>query len=131
MNTNATELTVSTEVLEKMAAIAAMEVEGVAGIAKRAVDLRDAVKNRSAFTGVKAESENGAIVISVYITLKQNAKVHIAAEAVQKNIKEKIQTMTGTAVTRVNVTVADIAFEAPKAPEKAAKTDGAEGEIQA
>lgn len=131
MNTNATELTVSTEVLEKMAAIAAMEVEGVAGIAKRAVDLRDAVKNRSAFTGVKAESENGAIVISVYITLKQNAKIHIAAEAVQKNIKEKIQTMTGTAVTRVNVTVADIAFEAPKAPEKAAKTDGAEGEIQA
>ncbi len=131
MNTNATELTVSTEVLEKMAAIAAMEVEGVAGIAKRAVDLRDAVKNRSAFTGVKAESENGAIVISVYITLKQNAKVHIAAEAVQKNIKEKIQTMTGTAVTRVNVTVADIAFEAPKAPEKAAKIDGAEGEIQA
>lgn len=131
MNTNATELTVSTEVLEKMAAIAAMEVEGVAGIAKRAVDLRDAVKNRSAFTGVKAESENGAIVISVYITLKQNAKVHVAAEAVQKNIKEKIQTMTGTAVTRVNVTVADIAFEAPKAPEKAAKTDGAEGEIQA
>ena len=131
MNTNATELTVSTEVLEKMAAIAAMEVEGVAGIAKRAVDLRDAVKNRSAFTGVKAESENGAIVISVYITLKQNAKVHVAAEAVQKNIKEKIQTMTGTAVTRVNVTVADIAFEAPKAPEKAAKTDGAEGDIQA
>ena len=131
MNTNATELTVSTEVLEKMAAIAAMEVEGVAGIAKRAVDLRDAVKNRSAFTGVKAESENGAIVISVYITLKQNAKVHVAAEAVQKNIKEKIQTMTGTAVTRVNVNVADIAFEAPKAPEKAAKTDGAEGEIQA
>ncbi len=131
MNTNATELTVSTEVLEKMAAIAAMEVEGVAGIAKRAVDLRDAVKNRSAFTGVKAESENGAIVISVYITLKQNAKVHVAAEAVQKNIKEKIQTMTGTAVTRVNVTVADIAFEAPKAPEKAAKIDGAEGEIQA
>lgn len=131
MNTNATELTVSTEVLEKMAAIAAMEVEGVAGIAKRAVDLRDAVKNRSAFTGVKAESENGAIVISVYITLKQNAKVHVAAEAVQKNIKEKIQTMTGTAVTRVNVTVADIAFEAPKAPEKTAETDGAEGEIQA
>lgn len=131
MNTNATELTVSTEVLEKMAAIAAMEVEGVAGIAKRAVDLRDAVKNRSAFTGVKAESENGAIVISVYITLKQNAKVHIVAEAVQKNIKEKIQTMTGTAVTRVNVTVSDIDFDKPKAPEKAAKTDGAEGEIQA
>lgn len=123
MNNNATELSVSTEVLEKMASIAALEVEGVSGIAKRAVDLKDAVKNRSAFTGVKAESVNGAIVISVYITLKQNAKVHITAEAVQKNIKEKIQTMTGTAVTRVNVTVADIAFDAPAQPEKASEKE--------
>lgn len=123
MNTNATELTVSTEVLEKMAAIAATEVEGVAGIAKRAVDLKDAVKNRSAFTGVKAESENGAIVISVYITLRQDAKAQAVAEAVQKNIKEKIQNMTGTAVTRVNVTVADIAFDAPAAAEKPADAE--------
>lgn len=119
MNTNGAQLSVSTEVLEKMASIAALEVEGVAGIAKKAVDLKDAVKNRSAFTGVKAESVNGAIVISVYITLKQNAKVHLTAEAVQKNIKEKIQNMTGTAVTQVNVNVADISFDAPsKAQEK-------------
>ena len=119
MNTNGAELSVSTEVLEKMASIAALEVEGVAGISKRAVDLKDAVKNKSAFKGVKAESVNGAIIITVFVALKQNAKVNVVAEAVQKNVKEKIQTMTGTAVTRVNVTVADITFEAPEKAEKA------------
>ena len=31
-----------------------------------------------------------------------------AAEAVQSNIKEKVQTMTGAAVTKVNVIVADL-----------------------
>lgn len=114
MNTNSTELSVSAEVLEKMASIAALEVDGVAGIAKKTVDLKDAVKSLSVFNGVKAESVNGAIIISVYITLKQNAKVHMVAEAVQKNIKEKIQSMTGTAVTKVNVNIADIAFDNAK-----------------
>ena len=33
------------------------------------------------------------------------------AENVQKNVKEKLQNMTGSAITRVNVNVADIAFE--------------------
>ena len=32
------------------------------------------------------------------------------AEAVQQNVKEKIQTMTGTAVTRVNVNIEDLDF---------------------
>ena len=36
------------------------------------------------------------------------------AEAVQLNVKDKIQAMTGTAVTKVNVIVADIDIEEPK-----------------
>ena len=61
---NKTELSVSTEVLEKMAELAACEVSGVKGV----------------------------------------------AEAVQQSVKDKIQTMTGTAVTRVNVNIEDIDF---------------------
>ena len=39
MDNNRTELSVNTEVLEKMAEISAKEVEGVTGIAKRTIDL--------------------------------------------------------------------------------------------
>lgn len=108
MNNNATVLSVNTEVLEKMAEIAAKEVEGVSGLSKKAIDLKNAVKTKQAFKGVKVENVNGAIKINVYICVEKNAPVKEVAEKVQANIKDKIQTMTNTAVTKVNVTVADI-----------------------
>ena len=110
MEENKTELSVNTEVLEKMAEIAAKEVEGVAGLSKKAVDIKGIIKSKSAFKGVKVENINGAIDISVYICVDSNAKMREVAEAVQQNVKEKIQTMTGTAVTRVNVNIEDLDF---------------------
>lgn len=111
MENNKTELSVNTEVLEKMAELAAKEVEGVAGLSKKSIDLKGIIKTKNAFKGVKVESINGAIEISVYICVKQNAKAREVAERVQNNIKDKIQTMTGNAVTQVNVIVADIEIE--------------------
>lgn len=108
MEDKKTVLSVSTEVLEKMAEIAAKEVDGVAGLSKKAMDIKGIVKTKNAFKGVKVETINGAIEISVYICLKADAKVKETAERVQENIKDKIQTMTGSAVTKVNVQVADI-----------------------
>lgn len=108
MEDKKTALSVSTEVLEKMAEIAAKEVDGVAGLSKKAMDIKGIVKTKNAFKGVKVETINGAIEISVYICLKADAKVKETAERVQENIKDKIQTMTGSAVTKVNVQVADI-----------------------
>ena len=108
MENNKTELSVSTEVVEKMAEIAAKEIPGVTGLSKKNIDLKGFVKSKNAFKGVKVENINGAVEISVYICVKQDANVKETAERVQQNIKDKIQTMTGTAVTPVNVSVADI-----------------------
>lgn len=114
MSEKTTELSVSTEVLEKMAEVAAKEVEGVFGLSKRSVDIRDAVKTGSALKSVKVESINGALAISLFVKIKNDANIREVAEAVQRNVKDKIQTMTGTAVTKVNVSVADVDFEAPE-----------------
>lgn len=108
MNNNGTALSVNTEVLEKMAELAAKEIDGVVGISKKAIDLKGAVKNKNAFKGVKVESINGALKLNVYITVKKDAHITEVAERVQENVKDKIQTMIGTAVTRVDVTIADI-----------------------
>lgn len=115
MNNNKTELSVNTEVLEKMAGIAAKEIDGVTGLSKKAIDLKGAVKSKTPFKGVKVESVNGAIKINVYICVSKDAHVKEVAEKVQENVKEKIQTMTGTAVTQVNVSVADVEFEEAEA----------------
>ena len=108
MSEKITELSVSSEVLEKMAELAAKEIDGVASLSKKTVDIKGAVKSGTAFKGVKVENINGAISINVYICIKQNAHARTVSEAVQRNVKDKIQTMTGTAVTKVNVIVADI-----------------------
>ena len=81
---NKTELSVSTEVLEKMAELAACEIEGVKGVSKKAIDLKGALKTKSVVKGVKVESVNGAIDISVYICVDSNAKMREVAEAVQQ-----------------------------------------------
>lgn len=108
MENKRTELSVSTDVIEKMAEIAAMEVDGVVSISKKAIDLKGMVKVKNAFKGVKVENVNGAIEISVFICVAKNVKIKDVAEKVQQNIKEKIQNMTGSAVTQVNVNIADI-----------------------
>jgi uncharacterized alkaline shock family protein YloU len=61
--------------------------------------------------GIKIERVNGALEIGVYIVLKKGTKVRDIAEKIQANVKDKIQTMTNTAVTRVNVIIADIVFD--------------------
>lgn len=108
MNNKKTELSVNTEVLEKMAEMSAKEIDGVVGVSKKSIDLKSAVKSKNAFKGVKVESVNGALKINVYIAVEKTAHITEVAEKVQQNVKDKIQTMTGTAVTQVNVTVADI-----------------------
>ena len=108
---NKTELSISTEGLAKIAEIAAKEIDGVAGLSKKAIDLKGAIKSKEPFKGIKVESVNGALKINVYICVKKDAVVKEVAEKVQENVKEKIQTMTGTAVTQVNVNVADVQLE--------------------
>lgn len=118
MQDNKTELSVSEEVLEKMAELAALEVDGVVALSKRAIELKEALRAKSAFKGVKVENVNGAVFINIYICIKNGVNAKTAAESVQKNVKEKIQSMTGTVVTKVNVSVADIATKTEESTEK-------------
>ena len=113
-----TKLSVNSQVLEKMAEIAAKEIDGVVTIVKKAVDIKGAVKTKSALKGVVAESVNGAIKITVYVSIKREANLRTVCEAVQKNVKDKIQTMTGAAVTTVDVVVSDIVFADEAAEEE-------------
>ena len=106
-NTSST-LSINVDVLKQMAKIAATEVEGVAGIAKKNIDLKGALKSKTPFAGIKVETVNGSLEIGVYITVTKEANVKAVAEKVQENVKQKIQDMTGTAVTKVNVIIADI-----------------------
>lgn len=104
-------LTVSLDVLEQMAIIAAKEVEGVADVAQKAIDIKGVVNKGKILKSAVASEKNGAVSVDVYIKVNEASHAKTVAEAVQKNVKEKLQNMTGHAITRVNVTIADICFE--------------------
>lgn len=102
-------LEINTDVIEKMVAIAALEVDGTASMSKKAVDISGIVNSGSALKPVKVAVKNGAVDINVYVSVKAGVNVKEVAENVQKNVKDKVQDMTGNAITRVNVHISDLA----------------------
>ncbi|MCQ2450704.1 MAG: Asp23/Gls24 family envelope stress response protein [Clostridia bacterium] len=105
---NKTELSVSDDVLEKMAEIATREVAGVADLAKKTVDIKGAIKSLNAFKAIKVQTNGGTLSYDIYVVLNKSAKLRETVSAIQEKVKNEVQTSTGIAVTKVNVTVADI-----------------------
>lgn len=104
-------LGINTDVIEKIVVLAALEVEGVAHMANKSLDIKGIVNNGSAFKPARVTVKNGAASIDVYITARSGNNVKTVAESVQQNIKDKVQDMTGNAITRVNVHIADLATD--------------------
>ena len=106
-------LAINNEAVIQIAGIAALEVEGVAGLAKRPAQLRNFKSIMSGSRSRHSKSvgfstDNGAIVLDVFITVYDHIKVKDVAGAVQLNVKDKVQSMTGNAVATVNVHVDDL-----------------------
>ncbi len=105
------DLGINTEVIKKMVTIAALEVEGVARMANKSLDLKGMVSSGSPLKPVRVSVKNGAEGIDVYIAVKSGVNAKEVAEAVQQNVKDRVQDMTGSAITRVNVHIADLVIE--------------------
>ncbi len=104
-------LEINADVIEKMVAMATLEVEGVAAMAKKAVDISEIMSSGSALKPVRVAVKNGAVDIDVFVCVKAQVKVKDVAEEIQKNVKARVQDMTGNAITRVNVHIADVCEE--------------------
>lgn len=103
-------LAINNEVIARMASVAALEVEGVAGMATRPASIKNIVSKDKGSKSVRVNNVGGTISLDVYISVKSNSRLKDIAEAVQRNVKEKLQNMIGSAVTNVNVYVSDIRF---------------------
>ena len=113
MSENKIGLAINNEAIIQIAGLAALEIEGVAGLSKRPIELKNLKSFMSASRTIHSKSiglnvDNGAILLDIYINVYDTAKVKDVAEAVQVNVKDKVQSMTGNAVARVNVHVDDL-----------------------
>ncbi len=105
-------LKISEDVICSISNVAAMEVDGVASIAdsgkiKDVFNIKKGLKSKS----IKVDINNDLAVIDVYINLKNGAKIQTVSQHVQQKVKDAIQSMTGIAISKVNVHIVGIEFE--------------------
>ena len=101
-------LSINLDVIESMAAMAALEINGVSAMANKKVDIKKAFSGKSVFKPVSAEIKNGAVVIDLHICVSKNFNAKQVAEAVQEGVKDRVQNMTSNAVTKINVYIAAV-----------------------
>ena len=110
---NKSSLAINNEAIVKIAAMATLEIEGVAELGRRPVELKNIKSVLSGARHDKSNSigiavDNGALMFDVYVKINDTAKLKDVAENIQANVKDKVQTMTGNAVARVNVHIEDL-----------------------
>lgn len=107
------DIRISIDVVSTIASIATEEVDGVAymyssfagGIAEKF----GAKKNPA--RGIKVDMNDKVVVIDIYIVVDYGAKIPELAWAVQENVKNNVETMTGLDVEKVNIHIEGISFE--------------------
>ncbi|MBR3970297.1 MAG: Asp23/Gls24 family envelope stress response protein [Ruminococcus sp.] len=99
-------LKISEDVIITVARLAALDVNGVAGLSGEITKLSK-LKNNGPIT-VKMYEDVAALDIKIKV--KNGVKAVAVAQEVQSAVKESIQTMTGVAVARVNVIADSVVF---------------------
>ena len=103
-------LKVSEEVISTVTRLAALEIDGVVKLAPAKTTVKNIfIKPKQGAVQVQAIGD--VVEVTVGIIVKQGWKVSSVAEAVQLNVKQSIQNMTGILVSKINVFIASVAFE--------------------
>ena len=122
---------VADEVVEKVAGLACMEVEGVADLggdierALESVRERIGIGNKRGDQGIKAKITGREVSIDVTIMIEYGHVVMEVARNVKNNVATQTSRMLGLKVVEVNVTVDDVKLPTPaKKEEEADDSDG-------
>ncbi|MCH5194222.1 MAG: Asp23/Gls24 family envelope stress response protein [Oscillospiraceae bacterium] len=111
VDTGTNSVKVSEGVIEKITEIAINSVDGVCGIAKGKFRFDQLFTKAGQPSSVTVKVNDGAVEIFTEVNVSASCKVKSAAEKIQQRVKEDVQSMTGIAVTKINVFVKGIVFD--------------------
>lgn len=104
-------INISEEVLSAIAAAAALEVEGVAGLGSGfGTEASSSVSRKSLNRSVRLDMENDEASVGIAILVKYGHVVPDVAREVQESVKTAMENTSGLNVVCVNVTVAGVTF---------------------
>jgi uncharacterized alkaline shock family protein YloU len=108
---------IAPEVIGIIAGLAAVEVEGVAGMSGGfAGGIAELLGRKNLSKGVKVEVGQREAAIDVSIVIEYGHRIPEVAGEIQQNVKQAIESMTGLHVVEVNVHIHDVIFKGVEKP---------------
>lgn len=103
---------IADEVVATIAAVAASEVKGVAGMVGTITgSITEAFGKKNVTKGVKVQVGEKEATIDIYIIVEYGAKIPEVAWEIQEKVKNAVESMTGLKVNQININVQGIKFE--------------------
>ena len=101
-------LQISTAVIEKVAKVATMEVEGVQDVSVGTSGVKGIFAKTNLPKSVEVTMYDGVAEITVHIVAKYGYKLPAMCREIQQTVKAGVQNMTNITVSKVNVVVAGV-----------------------
>ena len=101
-------LQISTDVIAKIARLAALEVDGVREVKACPYSMKSLLGRLATPKPVEVTLQDEVAEITVNVTIAYGARIPALSEKVQQNVKASVQNMTSITVSRVNVIVAGV-----------------------
>ena len=103
---------IADDVLAVIAGTAALESEGVAGLAGYYLkEINSKVVRKLMTKGITIKVTGDSVAVTLVISVNFGTKLHDVSREVQQRVKGAIETMTGLGVSEVNVSVAALVDE--------------------
>ncbi|MCL2361594.1 MAG: Asp23/Gls24 family envelope stress response protein [Defluviitaleaceae bacterium] len=103
---------IADDVLAVIAGAAALESDGVAGLAGiYSSDVNNKAVRKNIAKGVAVKVTGDSVALSLAISVKLGAKLQDVSREVQQRVKGAVETMTGLAVSEVNISVGALVDE--------------------
>ena len=109
------EMLVTDEALAVIAGMAAMEVNGVAGMSTGFTGGLAAVLGRTNLAkGVKVLSRDGVTTVDIYVIVKYGVRIPEVAFEIQEHVRSNVENQAGIVVDTVNIHVQGVDFSEVK-----------------
>ena len=116
-NTNVSrgDVKVANDIVEKIASIAASEIEGVADFAPQN-GIKQLFGLLGPERGVRVEVGSKEVAIDLDIVVEYGSRIPDVVRDIRRNISQKINEMTGLEVVELNIRVNDLSFPDERIP---------------
>lgn len=112
VKSSAGKVTFANEVIAIIAALAASETKGIAGMSGTAMSgITELIGRKNITKGVKVEVGSEEAAVDVFVIVKYGFRIQDVAHDIQSGVKNAVETMTGLRVVEVNVYVQGIEME--------------------